>query len=115
MNTFQGRFPDIDSGEDGYVGTAPADAYAQNGYGLYNMTGNVWEWTEDRFGPLPSSDTRPPRDPEGAVNGYARVQRGGSFLCHESYCDRYHVHSRTQNDPDSSASNLGFRVALRGD
>lgn len=113
MNTFQGRFPDHDTGEDGHIGTAPANSYAPNGYGLYNMTGNVWEWTSDRFGPLPSGDTGPPKDPTGAAEGYARVQRGGSFLCHESYCDRYHVHSRTQNDPDSSASNLGFRVALR--
>lgn len=115
MNTFQGQFPDEDSGEDGYIGTAPANAYAPNTYGLFNMTGNVWEWTFDRFGPLPSGDRLPPRDPQGASDGYARVQRGGSFLCHESYCDRYHVHSRTPNDPDSSASNLGFRVVYRGE
>lgn len=115
MNTFQGRFPDKNTAEDGHVGTAPATAYAPNGYGLFNMTGNVWEWTADRFGPLPSRDTHPPTDPHGAAEGYARVQRGGSFLCHESYCDRYHVHSRAPNDPDSSASNLGFRVALRAD
>lgn len=111
MNTFQGIFPDKDTGDDGFVGTAPGSAFKPNGYGLYNMTGNVWEWTADRFGPLPGGGTRPPRDPEGAPRGYPRVQRGGSFLCHESYCDRYHVHSRTKNDPDTSTANIGFRVS----
>jgi formylglycine-generating enzyme required for sulfatase activity len=110
MNTFQGRFPDEDTGEDGYVGTAPAISFAPNEFGLYNMTGNVWEWVQDRFGPLPQGTHRPPRDPRGPAEGYARVQRGGSFLCHVSYCDRYHVHSRTWNHPDSATSNIGFRT-----
>lgn len=113
MNTFQGKFPDLDTGEDGFVGTAPVTAYAANGYGLFNMTGNVWEWTADRFGPLPCSGARTPTDRLDVTDVQQRVLRGGSYLCHESYCDRYHVHSRTQNDPDSSASNLGFRVMLR--
>lgn len=111
MNTFQGRFPDENTVEDGWIGTAPVDAFAPNSYGLYNMTGNVWEWVEDLFGPLPSQKRIPLRDPKGAAKGYARVQRGGSYLCHVSYCDRYHVHSRTRNDPDSSTGNCGFRVA----
>ena len=111
MNTFQGDFPDHDSAEDGYAGTAPVTAYRPNGYGLYNMTGNIWEWVSDRFGPRPEPAESPARDPEGPATGYARVQRGGSYLCHDSYCDRYHVHSRTQNHPDSSAGNNGFRVA----
>lgn len=110
MNTFQGRFPDQNSGEDGYLATAPAKSFAPNGLGLYNMTGNVWEWIQDRFGPLPKEGRPPPRDPSGSTVGYARVQRGGSFLCHESYCDRYQVHSRTRNDPDTATSNIGFRT-----
>lgn len=111
MNTFQGSFPVHDSAEDGWPGTAPVRAFAANGYGMFNMTGNVWEWVADRFGPLPAAGRLPASDPTGASEGYARVQRGGSYLCHVSYCDRYHVHSRTRNDPDSSTGNCGFRVA----
>lgn len=111
MNTFQGDFPRSNTGEDGWIGTAPVDAFQPNGYGLYNVTGNVWEWVADRFGPLPAPGRLPVLAPQGARDGYARVQRGGSYLCHVSYCDRYHVHSRTRNDPDSSTGNCGFRVA----
>lgn len=110
MNIWQGTFPHHNSAEDGFVGTAPVDAFAPNGYGLYNMTGNVWEWVADRFGP-PAAGPQPLVDPEGPGSGSARVQRGGSYLCHLSYCDRYHVHSRTGNPPDSTTGNLGFRVA----
>ena len=110
MNTWQGRFPDHNTAGDGFVGTAPVDAFAPNGFGLYNTTGNVWEWVADRFGPRPPGDC-PLREPKGPDQGRARVQRGGSYLCHVSYCDRYHVHSRTRNDPDSSTGNAGFRVA----
>ena len=110
MNTFQGRFPDHNSAEDGFVGTAPVDAYAPNGYGLYNMTGNVWEWVQDWFGPRPPA-AQVDRNPTGPAQGRLKVQRGGSYLCHVSYCDRYHVHSRTRNDPESSTGNAGFRVA----
>lgn len=111
MNTFQGKFPDLNSAEDGWPGTAPVDAFRANAYGMFNMTGNVWEWVQDRFGPRPAPGRLPETDPTGPRDGYARVQRGGSFLCHASYCDRYHVHSRTRNDPDSSTGNCGFRVA----
>jgi formylglycine-generating enzyme len=110
MNTFQGDFPARNSGEDGFIGTAPVDAFKPNGFGMYNMTGNVWEWVNDRFGHLPVSGRLPAVDPTGAAEGYARTQRGGSYLCHASYCDRYFVHSRTRNDPDSSTGNCGFRV-----
>ena len=95
MNVFQGRFPEHDTGEDGYVGTAPVDAFPANGYGLHNATGNVWEWCADRFGP-----TRPGE----------RNMRGGSYLCHESYCWRYRCAARSANTPDSSAGNIGFRM-----
>lgn len=111
MNIWQGAFPGSNSAEDGYAGTAPVDAYAPNGYGLYNMTGNVWEWVADYFGPLPRPAKTPVLDPSGPASGDWRVQRGGSHLCHASYCDRYHVHSRSSNDPDSSTGNAGFRVA----
>ena len=96
MNVFQGRFPDLDTGEDGFIGTAPVDAFPPNGHGLYNATGNVWEWTADRFGP-----GRPGQ----------RVTRGGSYLCHDSYCWRYRCAARSGNTPDSSAGNIGFRLA----
>ena len=102
MNTWQGHFPHENTAEDGYIGTAPVDAFSPNGFGLYNMTGNVWEWAEDFF----EDQTR-----SGAPFGGAHVQRGGSYLCHNSYCDRYQVHSRTGTEPDSSAGHSGFRTA----
>lgn len=111
MNVWQGDFPNVNTAEDGHVGTAPARSYEPNDYGLYAMTGNVWEWVWDRYGPRPAPGRMPEVDPEGPDEGASRMQRGGSFLCHASYCDRYHVHSRTANDPDSATSNSGFRVA----
>lgn len=110
MNTWQGHFPDQNTAENGFIGTAPVDAFQPNGYGLYNMTGNVWEWVADRFGRVPDTG-RVLIDPTGPSEGGERAQRGGSYLCHVSYCDRYHVHSRTKNPPDASTGNLGFRVA----
>ncbi|MDN5789184.1 SUMF1/EgtB/PvdO family nonheme iron enzyme, partial [Pseudorhodobacter sp.] len=99
------------SGEDGWAGTGAVDAFRPNGYGMFNMTGNVWEWVQDYFGPRPPIGRLPENNPTGPATGTRRLQRGGSYLCHVSYCDRYHVHSRTPNDPDSAAGHIGFRIA----
>lgn len=109
-NIWQGRFPDVNTMEDGYLGTAPVDAYEPNGYGLYNVVGNVWEWCADWFSP--DFHRRGPREnPKGPPAGEARVIRGGSYLCHASYCNRYRVAARSSNTPDSSSGNMGFRCA----
>jgi sulfatase modifying factor 1 len=110
-NIWQGRFPDVNLAEDGYAGTAPALAFPPNGYGLFQMVGNVWEWCADWF--AARHPVAPPGgvldDPAGPDSGTARVIRGGSYLCHRSYCHRYRVSARTRNTPDSSAGNMGFR------
>ncbi len=110
MNVFQGEFPQNDTGEDGFKGTCPVDAFEPNGLGFYNMTGNVWEWCSDRL-QLDYYAQSPVESPLGPDTGAYRVQRGGSFLCHESYCRRYRVSARFGSDPTSSASNVGFRWA----
>ncbi|WP_430146334.1 formylglycine-generating enzyme family protein [Paenibacillus cisolokensis] len=108
-NIWQGKFPIKNNASDGYVGTAPVDAYEPNGYGLYNMSGNVWEWCADWFSPgyhRETSDVNPFYDrPTGR-----RSMRGGSYLCHRSYCNRYRVAARSSNTPDSSSGNIGFRI-----
>jgi formylglycine-generating enzyme len=110
MNVFQGTFPANNTIDDGFAGTAPVDAYPPNGYGLHNMTGNAWEWCADWYDPAAysRSDTQ---DPAGPTAGTHRVMRGGSYLCHASYCRRYRVTARSGNSPDGSTGNLGFRVA----
>jgi sulfatase modifying factor 1 len=93
MNVWQGDFPAENSAADGFYATCPAGAFPSNGYGLHNMTGNVWEWCSDRFrSDLPNRSTR-----------------GGSYLCHHSYCRRYRVSARNSMEPDSSTGNTGFR------
>jgi formylglycine-generating enzyme required for sulfatase activity len=109
-NIWQGEFPARDLGEDGFRGTAPVDAFTPNGFGLFNCAGNVWEWCADYF----DADWQhegTTLNPAGPPQGAARVLKGGSFLCHESYCFRYRNAARTSNTPDSSTGNLGFRVA----
>jgi formylglycine-generating enzyme len=110
MNVWQGSFPDRNTAQDGFVGTCPVDAFPPNGLGLYNMTGNVWEWTSDWFHPSFRARERA-RDPQGPSNGSVKVQKGGSYICHASYCRRYRVAARQGNSPDSSTGNLGFRCA----
>jgi formylglycine-generating enzyme len=112
-NIWQGEFPKQDTAADGYAGTCPVDAFPPNGFGLYSITGNAWEWCADWF------DTTYHRDadrvnPQGPPEGSSRVMKGGSFLCHKSYCNRYRVGARSSNTPDSSTSNTGFRCVLQG-
>lgn len=109
-NIWQGRFPTENTREDGYATTAPVKKFPANGYGLHSMVGNVWEWCHDWFDADFYAHS-PSSNPAGPPSGEARVMRGGSFLCHESYCYRYRVAARTSNTPDSSASNIGFRCA----
>lgn len=92
-NIWQGEFPLSNTQEDGYLATAPAKSFAPNGYGLYNTVGNVWEWTASEF------------------RGQ-KVLKGGSYLCHDSYCNRYRNSARISNTPDSSLSHTGFRLVV---
>ena len=109
MNVWQGDFPAGNTLADGFLGTCPVDAFEPNGFGLHNMTGNVWEWTADWFSP--DFHTRDRRtDPHGPRSGTHRTTRGGSYLCHHSYCLRYRVSARNALPPDSTTGNVGFRV-----
>ncbi len=110
-NIWQGSFPHEDSAEDGYAGTAPAKSFRANGYGLYHSVGNVWEWTADWWSP--NFHLKGPREnPQGPESGSSRVIKGGSYLCHDSYCNRYRNSARTQNTPDSSTGHTGFRCVI---
>ncbi|MEX0767615.1 MAG: formylglycine-generating enzyme family protein [Microthrixaceae bacterium] len=109
MNVFQGEFPAHNTALDGYVGTAPVDAFKPNGFGLYNTCGNVWEWCADYFDPE-FHLTSTLHNPCGPSSGTHRVIRGGSYLCHESYCWRYRVSARSANTAQSSTGNIGFRI-----
>jgi formylglycine-generating enzyme required for sulfatase activity len=83
------------------------DAFEPNGHGLYNTSGNVWEWCADWW----STEHRGAVDPAGPAEGTAKVIRGGSYLCHASYCNRYRVAARSATTPDSSSGHAGFRCA----
>ncbi|MFC8228345.1 formylglycine-generating enzyme family protein [Streptomyces sp. NPDC057287] len=111
-NIWQGVFPHSNTGDDGWLGTAPVRAYPPNGHGLHEVAGNVWEWCADWF----AADyyaRSPAADPEGPGGGERRVMRGGSYLCHHSYCHRYRVAARSANTPASSSGNCGFRTVAR--
>ncbi|CCK31676.1 Sulfatase-modifying factor 1 [Streptomyces davaonensis JCM 4913] len=107
-NIWRGTFPTKNTAADGYRGTAPVDAFEPNGFGLYNTSGNVWEWCGDWW----TTEHRGSVDPTGPAEGTAKVIRGGSHMCHASYCNRYRVAARSTNTPDSSSGHTGFRCAL---
>ena len=126
-NTFQGHFPNQDTGEDKFVGIAAVAQFPANGYGLYDVAGNVWEWTSDWYRPdyyarlaAAGGVARNPQGPEapydaGEPSEKKRVQRGGSFLCTDQYCSRYMVGTRGKGEVSSGANHLGFRCVAAGD
>jgi len=114
-NIWTGDFPANNDGDDGYPGTAPVKAFpASTVTGLHNMVGNVWEWTADWW-TIRHNALMLHKDPKGPEKGKDKVKKGGSFMCHKSYCYRYRCGARSQNTPDSSAHNLGFRCAADAD
>lgn len=121
-NTWQGQFPYFNTQKDGFEGTAPVGSFPANGYGLYDMTGNVWEWTSDWFqvghqgkehslnpqGPIQASSFDPKKPGEGAVH----VIKGGSHLCAKNYCSRYRPGARESQSPDTGTTHIGFRLVV---
>ena len=108
-NIWQGDFPQTNCGADGFVTTAPVRSFAPNGYGLYNMVGNVWEWSSDAFGI--KSLRKDVRARLAGMKG-CKLAKGGSFLCHRSYCWRYRIPARIGNSPDSATTHQGFRLVF---
>jgi len=121
-NVWQGVFPVLDSGGDGYKAeAAPVGCYAPNGYGLYDMAGNVWEWAKDWY--RPGLDPAAGSDPAGPAETVAfdpgdpgqrkHVIKGGSFLCSPNYCYRYRPAAREPGPTDTGENHIGFRTVLR--
>lgn len=109
-NIWQGTFPTVNTQDDGWLTTAPVRSFCPNRYGLWQTVGNVWEWCSDWWdaGYYLRSDAI---DPHGPATGQLKALRGGSYLCHDSYCNRYRNSARSSNTPDSSMGNAGFRTA----
>lgn len=108
-NIWQGRFPDRNSGADGWFSTCPVDSFAANGFGLHNLCGNVWEWCDQPFR-IRSMRRELRAANEHAVDQGLMLTKGGSFLCHRTYCHRYRIAARTGNTADSATCHIGFRV-----
>jgi len=112
-NIWQGIFPTENTGEDGWLSTAPVRSYVPNGFGLWQTVGNVWEWCQDTYDPRAyraRAGQQTASNPLIDNGSAAHVLRGGSFLCHDSYCNRYRNSARSSNTADSSMSNAGFRT-----
>ena len=110
-NIWQGSFPTHDTAADGHAGTAPVDAYAPNGSGLHNMVGNTWEWCVDLFRVQSLANGTTKRNAEARSQGM-RVLKGGSHLCHRSYCHRYRIAARSGAPPDTATTHVGFRLVF---
>jgi len=108
-NIWQGKFPVTNTCNDGYAATAPAQSFEPNGYGLYNMCGNVWEWTSGRL--KISGRSKESKQHAKHYKG-AKLLKGGSYLCHSSYCFRYRIAARTGSTPDSTTTHQGFRLVF---
>ena len=114
-NIWEGIFPEKNTLEDGWLATSPVDFYEPNDFNIYDTSGNTWEWCKDWFSStfhqINRKETR--INPVGPNYGTTKTMKGGSYLCHNSYCNRYRASARTQNTPDSSTGNLGFRLVYR--
>lgn len=112
-NTWRGRFPYLNTADDGWETTSPVGSFPANGYGLFDMIGNVWEWTSTRYRPghatsEPACSCSPRPDPSGET---LRVLKGGSHLCAPEYCLRYRPAARSPQAENTSSSHIGFRCA----
>lgn len=108
-NIWQGTFPAKNTLDDGFLATAPVDSFEPNGFGLYNTSGNAWEWCQNNFH---QKFAEPNESQEMDNPQIYKTMRGGSYLCHDSYCNRYRVAARTANTVESASGNLGFRCVI---
>lgn len=110
-NIWQGTFPTLNTAADGFAGTAPVDAFEPNGFGLYNMVGNTWEWCADAFRVHSLSRSAKLRNAAAQASS-EHLMKGGSYLCHKSYCYRYRIAARAGASGDTSTGHVGFRIAF---